>query len=84
MLAGHGKVAQTLSTSPDTSWTPDIPADKVFDFDLDKARQMLEDAGYKDTDGDGVREMPGGGKPLNFAYYVRSDGETGAGDRASS
>ena len=39
--------------------------------------QMLEDAGYKDTDGDGVREMPGGGKPLNFTYYVRSDGETG-------
>ena len=28
--------------------------------------QMLEDAGYKDTDGDGVREMPGGGQPLNF------------------
>ena len=76
VLAGHGKVAETLSTSPDTSWTPEIPADKVFDFDLDKARQMLEDAGYKDTDGDGVREMPGGGKPLNFTYYVRSDGET--------
>jgi peptide/nickel transport system substrate-binding protein len=76
VLAGHGKVAQTLSTSPDTSWTPDIPADQVYDFDLDKARQILEDAGYKDTDGDGVREMPGGGKPLNFTYYVRSDGET--------
>jgi peptide/nickel transport system substrate-binding protein len=76
VLAGHGKVAQTLSTSPDTSWTPDIPADQVYDFDLDKARQILEDAGYKDTDGDGVREMPGGGEPLNFTYYVRSDGET--------
>ena len=38
---------------------------------------MLEDAGYKDTDGDGIREMPGGGQPLNFTYYVRSDGETG-------
>ena len=79
VLAGHGKVAQTLSTSPDTSWTPDIPADKVYDFDLDKARQILEDAGYKDTDGDGVREMPGGGKPLNFVYYVRSDGATAPG-----
>jgi peptide/nickel transport system substrate-binding protein len=76
VLNGHGKVAQTLSTSPDTSWTPDIPGDKVYDFDLDKARQILEDAGYKDTDGDGVREMPGGGKPLDFTYYVRSDGET--------
>ena len=43
--------------------------------------QMLEDAGYKDTDGDGVREMPGGGEPLNFRYYVRSDGEAGHADR---
>jgi peptide/nickel transport system substrate-binding protein len=76
VLNGHGKQTETLSVSPDTSWTPEIPADQVFDFDLDKAKQMLEDAGYKDTDGDGVREMPGGGKPLNFTYYVRSDGET--------
>ncbi len=74
---GHATPAETLSVSPDPSWTPEIPADKVFDFDLDKARSMLEDAGYRDTDGDGVREMPGGGRPLNFTYYVRSDGETG-------
>ncbi len=77
VLNGHGTPAQTLSTSPDPRWTPDIPADQVFDFDLDKARSMLEDAGYRDTDGDGVREMPDGGQPLNFTYYVRSDGETG-------
>lgn len=77
VLNGHGKPAETLSVSPDPSWTPEIPADQAFDFDLDKAKQMLEDAGYKDTDGDGIREMPGGGKPLNFIYYVRSDGETG-------
>ena len=76
VLNGHGKPTETLSVSPDTSWTPEIPPDKVFEFDLDKARQILEDAGYKDTDGDGIREMPGGGKPLNFTYYVRSDGET--------
>jgi peptide/nickel transport system substrate-binding protein len=77
VLNGHGTPAETLSTSPDTKWTPEIPADQVYDFDLDKARQILEDAGYKDTDGDGVREMPDGGKPLNFTYMVRSDGETG-------
>jgi peptide/nickel transport system substrate-binding protein len=74
---GHATPAETLSVSPDTSWTPEIPAEQVFDFDLDKARQMLEDAGYRDTDGDGIREMPGGGQPLNFKYMVRSDGETG-------
>ena len=78
VLAGLGKPAQTLSTSPDPKWTPEIPADKVFDFDLEKAKSMLEEAGYKDTDGDGVREMPGGGRPLNFKYMERSDGETGS------
>jgi peptide/nickel transport system substrate-binding protein len=76
VLAGLGKPADTLSTSPDPSWTPEIPEDQRFDFDLDKARSMLEEAGYRDSDDDGVREMPGGGRPLNFTYYVRSDGES--------
>ena len=30
-----------------------------YDLDVAKAKQMLEDAGYIDTDGDGVREVPG-------------------------
>ena len=77
VLNGHGTPTETISTSPDTSWTPEIPADQVYDFDLDKARQILEDAGYKDTNGDGIREMPGGGRPLKLRYAVRSDGETG-------
>lgn len=76
VLAGLGKPAETLSVSPDPRWTPEIPADQVFDFDLEQANSMLDEAGYEDTDGDGVREMPGGGRPLNFKYMVRSDGET--------
>jgi peptide/nickel transport system substrate-binding protein len=75
--AGLAQPADTLSVSPDPKWTPEIPADQRFDFDLEKAKTMLEDAGYKDTDGDGIREMPGGGQPLNLRYMVRSDGETG-------
>jgi peptide/nickel transport system substrate-binding protein len=77
-LAGVGKPADTLSVSPNPKWSPEIPAEKRFDFDLEKAKQILEDAGYKDTDGDGVREMPGGGQPLKFRYGARSEGTTGA------
>ena len=41
---------------------------------------MLDDAGYKDTDGDGVREMPDGGQPLKFRYAVRSRQRHGRAD----
>jgi peptide/nickel transport system substrate-binding protein len=45
--------------------------------DIEGAKQLLEDAGYVDTDGDGVREMPEGsldpGRPLEFRYFVRSN-----------
>ena len=72
---GIGSVAYTVSPSPDPVWIPEIPPTERFDFDLDKANQILDDAGYMDTDGDGVREMPGGGEPLKFSYYVRSNSE---------
>ncbi len=46
-------------------------------FDIEGAKQLLEEAGYTDTDGDGVREMPPGslepGRPLEFRYYVQSN-----------
>ena len=36
---------------------------------------MLDEAGYLDTDGDGVREMPDGGRDLTFRYGQRSESE---------
>jgi peptide/nickel transport system substrate-binding protein len=39
---------------------------KDYDYDVVKANQILDKAGYLDTDGDGIREMPGGGSPLQF------------------
>ena len=44
-----------------------------FEFDAAKANQILDDAGYLDTDGDGVREMPDGSRPLNFRMHWPSD-----------
>ena len=76
VLAGLGKPVQTIVPSPDPSWQPEL-GEAAFEFDLDEANRILDEAGYEDTDGDGVREMPGGGEPLNFTYYARSDGETG-------
>ena len=52
---------------------PELTDDERFEFDLEKAKSLLDEAGYEDTDGDGVREMPGGGQPLRFRYAVRSE-----------
>lgn len=73
--SGIGAPALTFSPSPDTTWLADIPVEEQYTFDLDKANQILDDAGYEDTDGDGVREMPGGGEPLNFTFAVRTDSQ---------
>jgi len=76
VMAGLAKPADTLSVSPNNEWSPQIPAEQQLEFNLDKAKQLLDQAGYKDTNGDGIREMPGGGKPLKLRYAVRSEGDT--------
>jgi peptide/nickel transport system substrate-binding protein len=77
VLAGLGKPTDTLSVSPNPEWSPQIPAEQQYDFNLDKAKQILDAAGYKDTNGDGIREMPGGGRALKLRYAVREEGDTG-------
>ena len=37
-----------------------------YEYDVDKASQILDAAGYLDVDGDGVRDMPDGSRPLTF------------------
>jgi peptide/nickel transport system substrate-binding protein len=47
---------------------------KPFAYDLEKAKSLLEEAGWSDSDGDGVREK--GGKKLEvglFTYSTRPD-----------
>ncbi len=47
------------------------PEDKR-NYDPEKAKSMLEAAGYTDSDGDGLREAEDG-KPLNFKLMLRSN-----------
>ena len=71
--SGHAEPADTIAPSANPEWMPELTDDERFVFDLDRANQLLDDAGYEDTDGDGVREMPGGGQPLRMRYAVRSE-----------
>lgn len=41
--------------------------------DIEGANQMLEDAGYVDSDGDGIREDPDDGQPLSVLYQTSTN-----------
>ena len=53
------------------------PADgEAYNFDLAEANRLLDEAGYKDGDGDKVREMPDGSRPLKFRLFARQESNT--------
>ena len=45
-----------------------------FKQDVEKAKQLLDEAGYKDVDGDGIREGKDG-KPIKFTFAMMSGGD---------
>ena len=66
---GYASAGTTVVNQPKWHVDPDDP----IPFDPAQANAILDEAGYQDTDGDGVREMPGGGEPLDFRFIVRTE-----------
>ncbi|MDR6225588.1 oligopeptide ABC transporter substrate-binding protein [Desmospora profundinema] len=67
-----GKATPVDSPIPSVHW---IRADDSeltpYHYDKKKAEQLLDQAGYKDMDGDGFREDPGGNKfEIKFGHYA--------------
>ena len=77
--SGHGRVATSLCQSSywqpplDYHWPP--PAGVAYGFDLTKAKQLLDAAGYKDVNGDGFREEKNG-KPMKLRLWARTESVT--------
>lgn len=71
VLLGFGSPGLTLIPDGLGHWYNDSLVD--YEYDVAKANQILDDAGYLDTDGDGIRQMPDGSQPLNFRVHWPSD-----------
>jgi len=54
---------------PTAKWAPK-PAPKPFAQDLDKAEELLDEAGWKDSDGDGVRDKKINGRKVDFQFTI--------------
>lgn len=60
----HGLYSDATPFGNDTIWS--------FSYDKDQAEQILDEAGYLDVDGDGIREMPDGSE-LTLHYLQAAD-----------
>jgi peptide/nickel transport system substrate-binding protein len=74
ILLGLGTPGLTLIPDGLGVWYNDSLKD--YEFDVAKANKILDDAGYLDANGDGVRDMPDGSRPLTFRLNWPSDSIT--------
>ncbi|MCC4722457.1 oligopeptide ABC transporter substrate-binding protein [Salinicoccus sp. RF5] len=65
--------ATSLITPYHANWHDDSL--EVPEYDPEQANQILDEAGYEDTDGDGFRETPDG-EPLEINFASMSGGDT--------
>ncbi len=75
VLNGIGRPGVAVSPSADPKWIPNIPKSQQFEFNLEKAKKLLDAAGYKDSNGNGVRELPGTKQDIVLRYLVRTESE---------
>jgi peptide/nickel transport system substrate-binding protein len=69
ILLGRGDPGVPALLAPANPWrNPDV---ERYKYDLTKASALLDGAGYKDSNGDGLREMPNG-QPLEVPMLFQS------------
>ncbi|WP_456273142.1 ABC transporter substrate-binding protein [Bacillus sp. AK031] len=71
VLQGYGKIADAAIT-PDQEkyYTDDV---KSYEFDPEKAKELLKEAGWEDTDGDGILDKDG--EKFSFDFDVALQGD---------
>ena len=69
-LIGYGEPADSLVYKELPWYNDDITR---YPFDTEKAKSILTAAGYKDTDGDGIRNEKDGSGNMSYEFMVNSD-----------
>lgn len=72
VLRGYATPGSTVVGPAYPFWQYVPTEEELIEFNPSEADRLLDEAGYEDTDGDGVREMPGGGDPLELRMNVVS------------
>jgi peptide/nickel transport system substrate-binding protein len=67
-LAGRGAPGDSIIPIGMTDWYCPIPESEQINGNIEKAKEILETAGYVDKSGNGVREKDG--KPLEFRIFA--------------
>ncbi|HKO84862.1 MAG TPA: ABC transporter substrate-binding protein [Actinomycetota bacterium] len=76
VLGGYGTEATGIIPAIYKDLTFQPSETEAYTFDLAEANRLLDAAGYKDTNGDKVREMPDGSRPLRFRLFTRQESNT--------
>ena len=71
-MAGLAEPGTSLISTAQGDWHWEVPEAGQYRYDPARAKQMLEDAGYADGDGDGVRETAAGDK-LSFRLVALNE-----------
>jgi peptide/nickel transport system substrate-binding protein len=74
VLLGYGTPGSTVVPPTSAAFHLEPEGEDVIPFDIAGANTLLEEAGYTDGDGDGIRESPDG-EPMEFRLFSRSESE---------
>jgi peptide/nickel transport system substrate-binding protein len=77
VVKGYGTPGSTPIAPVYTYWHWEPPPDERRGYDPVEANRLLDEAGYVDTNGDGTRELPGGGEPMSLRLYAENDDPDG-------